>query len=215
MKTTLTIDHRELSNQHKKTLEKQNDHFNLVYKALPLGDYVLEEKIIIERKTLSDFLASVKDGRLFNQAYRLAENEIPAVLILEGEKRDVADSNMKRNALLGTFVHLSGILGIPILRSKNYNETIFLIQSLAKQIDKLNERIKKRVKRTQFNPYKGNQKAKLDVLLAIPGLGLDKAISLMDKFGSVKSISNVDKKELIKVKGIGKKTAENILNVLG
>ena len=43
--------------------------------ALPLGDIIIlddtEEKLIIERKCLTDLLASIKDGRYEEQSYRL------------------------------------------------------------------------------------------------------------------------------------------------
>jgi ERCC4-type nuclease len=39
---------------------------------LPIGDYRIDDKIIIERKTIADFLSSVKNGRIFQQAYRMA-----------------------------------------------------------------------------------------------------------------------------------------------
>jgi ERCC4-type nuclease len=42
---------------------------------LPLGDIIIadekEEKLIIERKTVNDLLASIKDGRYEEQSYRL------------------------------------------------------------------------------------------------------------------------------------------------
>jgi len=50
---------------------------NLVVKfeTLPIGDIIIcddkEEKIIIERKSISDLLASIKDGRYEEQSYRL------------------------------------------------------------------------------------------------------------------------------------------------
>jgi len=43
--------------------------------VLPIGDIIIadekEEKLIIERKSMSDLLSSVKDGRYEEQSYRL------------------------------------------------------------------------------------------------------------------------------------------------
>jgi ERCC4-type nuclease len=43
--------------------------------TLPIGDIIIsdgnEDKIIIERKSVSDLLASIKDGRYEEQSYRL------------------------------------------------------------------------------------------------------------------------------------------------
>jgi ERCC4-type nuclease len=47
----------------------------VVTENLPLGDIIIadekEEKLIIERKTINDLLASIKDGRYEEQSYRL------------------------------------------------------------------------------------------------------------------------------------------------
>ena len=39
---------------------------------LKLGDYQVDRRLLVERKTLRDFALSVLDGRLFSQAARLA-----------------------------------------------------------------------------------------------------------------------------------------------
>jgi len=38
--------------------------------ALPVGDFLVEERFAVERKTLADFARSVVDSRLFKQAAR-------------------------------------------------------------------------------------------------------------------------------------------------
>lgn len=41
------------------------------------GDYELDGALVVERKTLPDFAASIMDGRVFRQAYRLAHLKWP------------------------------------------------------------------------------------------------------------------------------------------
>ena len=45
------------------------------FETLPIGDIIIcddkEEKLIIERKSVTDLLASIKDGRYEEQSYRL------------------------------------------------------------------------------------------------------------------------------------------------
>lgn len=51
-------------------------------KSLDLGDYILYDEenekniIIIERKSLADLEASIKDGRYNEQSYRLSQNSL-------------------------------------------------------------------------------------------------------------------------------------------
>ena len=54
---------------------KVKDHLNIEYKHLDLGDYILEKNekmfIIIERKTIEDYAASIRYGRNREQKKRL------------------------------------------------------------------------------------------------------------------------------------------------
>ena len=47
-----------------------HEKVSLVIERLPLGDYLIDEVLLIKRKTLPDLAASIKDGRLFGQAHR-------------------------------------------------------------------------------------------------------------------------------------------------
>src|SRR3954452_10208647 len=58
---------------------------------LPVGDYVLGPGLAVERKGPSDLGASIRDGRIFDQAVRLQSAFAQAVLMLEGEPRGIAE----------------------------------------------------------------------------------------------------------------------------
>ena len=49
---------------------------------LSMGDYQIDNRMIVERKTLKDFAVSIIDGRLFKQMIRLANPDSMGVLIL-------------------------------------------------------------------------------------------------------------------------------------
>lgn len=61
---------------------------------LKLGDYQVDDRLLVERKTLQDFALSVLDGRLFSQAARLAASDIPVALV-EGPISPPAESEEK------------------------------------------------------------------------------------------------------------------------
>src|SRR4051795_2304626 len=52
---------------------------------LPAGDYVVSDRVVIERKGPTDLAASIKDRRLFEQLARLADAYPSVVLIVEGD----------------------------------------------------------------------------------------------------------------------------------
>src|SRR3954466_13978743 len=52
---------------------------------LPVGDYVVSDRVVVERKGPTDLAASIKDRRLFEQLARLAEAYPSVVLLVEGD----------------------------------------------------------------------------------------------------------------------------------
>src|SRR3954469_15455699 len=58
---------------------------------LPVGDYVLGPGLAVERKGPDDLGASIRDGRIFDQAARLQSAFAQAVLMVEGEPRGIAE----------------------------------------------------------------------------------------------------------------------------
>jgi ERCC4-type nuclease len=100
---------------------------------LTTGDYLVGNKIIVERKTLNDFLESIKTGRIFQQAYRMAQTEMNGLIILEGDKSMVDSSGMSRSAIQGALIHLTVFIGIPVIRSKDIHETASLMMDLFNQ----------------------------------------------------------------------------------
>ncbi len=88
---------------------------------LAQGDYLIDDRLLVERKRLPDLVISIKDGRLFSQALRLLRAEQHPMMILEGCATDLAGSGMRREAIQGALVMMTIYLGIPLLRSRNYS----------------------------------------------------------------------------------------------
>ena len=60
---------------------------NLEIKTLSIGDYIVAPETIVERKSISDLVSSVFDGRLFDQCNRMKENFQFPIIIIEGDTR--------------------------------------------------------------------------------------------------------------------------------
>lgn len=100
-----------------------NDAFDIEIRRLAVGDYRLDDALLFERKTLGDLAMSIKDGRLFDQALRLANADLPAALILEGSGRDLASSGMRTESIQGALITVSLFIGLPLLRTRNAEQT--------------------------------------------------------------------------------------------
>lgn len=173
---------------------------------LKLGDYRVDHRLLVERKTLLDFALSVLDGRLFSQAARLAASDIPVALILEGRGADLAASGIRREALQGALVSVSLIFGIPVLRSFGPVETARLILYAANQ---LRAATTGALPRSGRRP-KGKRRIQLRLLQELPGVGPRRAQLLLDAFGTIEGVLRTDADALEALPGIGGKTAQAI-----
>jgi len=175
-------------------------------KRLSLGDYLVDNRLIFERKTLNDFALSIIDGRLFSQAIRLAISKYNSVLLLEGTGKELTETGIRREAMQGALITVSVVLGIPVLRSKSPSESAKLILYTARQIKSL---ARGAVQRHGRRP-KGKRKKQLFILQGLPGVGSERAARLLNEFGSVEAVITATSEELQSVEGIGENIAERI-----
>jgi ERCC4-type nuclease len=199
------VDYRERVCNVPRALEAL-EGVRIEFGALPVGDYFVDDRLLFERKTLADFVASIKDGRLFRQACRLASAEHTAAVILEGGSLKAVSHGMRREALQGALISLSFIFGIPVLRSLRAEETAKLMLYTARQVRAFSIGA---VRRSGKIP-KGKRRAQMFLLQGLPGVGMKRAQSLLDAFGSVEAMMGADTDELVSVEGIGTATAEAI-----
>ncbi|NEW84590.1 MAG: hypothetical protein GZ094_19790 [Mariniphaga sp.] len=214
-KVNLKIDFRELRSGVVEEIGKRADKISFELVTLPVGDYLIEDKLIIERKTLSDFLVSIKNGRIFQQAYRMAQSGKNGLIILEGDKSMVDSSSMSRKAVQGALIHLEVFVGIPVIRSLNVQETAALMVDILHQCQQ--QQLPRQKHIISGNPgiqINKMQRQKLFLIQNLPGIGTNKGMMLLKTFGTIEKIMNTSQVDLTKVKGIGKKLAERIYAVL-
>jgi len=88
---------------------------NLEIKTLPVGDYIVAPETVVERKTISDLISSIFDGRLFDQCHRLKEHYQFPILIIEGDIDEIEE--LTENPL----VFYGAISSIAIFISSKYD----------------------------------------------------------------------------------------------
>lgn len=117
----------------------------MVVENLPLGDIILSkndiDKVVIERKSLRDLAASIKDGRYEEQSFRL--NGLPIhnhniVYLVEGDvnKFNVFKDRMEKLTLYSAMVSLNFYKGFSVMRSFNIEESALILCNMAHKIDK-------------------------------------------------------------------------------
>jgi len=173
---------------------------------LSMGDYQIDNRLIVERKTLKDFAVSIIDGRLFKQMIRLANSDSMGALILEGTVNGTIEIGVTREAMQGALITVSIILGVPVLRSKDPSETAKLMVYISRQIESM---AMGGVQRHGYRP-KTKRKRQLFILQGLPGVGPERAGRLLARFGSIEAAISASSSELQTVDGIGKSVAEKI-----
>jgi ERCC4-type nuclease len=209
LKNNLSINITADDREHKSEVIKSLmgiENVEVCIRRLSIGDYQVDNRVIVERKTIKDFAISIIDGRLFKQMIRLANSNSTGVLILEGTAIDTVEIGMTRAAMQGALITVSLILGIPVLRSKDPSETAKLIVYIARQIESM---AGGGVHRHGYRP-KTKRKRQLFILQGLPGVGPEKAERLLAMFGSVEAVISASSSELQIVDGIGKSIADKI-----
>ncbi len=173
---------------------------------LPLGDYLVDDRLLFERKTLPDFASSVMDGRLFRQAARMAASERRGIIVLEGTVKDIANHGITREALQGALISISVIFGIPLLRSLDAGETARLMLHTARQV----RTVRSSGIASKGRRPKAKRRVQLQILQGLPGVGPGRAQSLLEKYGTVESVMQACYEDLIETPEIGEETARRI-----
>jgi len=179
---------------------------SVTVERLTCGDYAVGENLLFERKTLPDLAVSIKDGRIFRQGCKLAQSPRRGIIILEGTSRDLATIGMRREALQGALITLTVFLGIPLLRSQNLQETARLMLYTARQSRSVASGA---LPRHGVRPH-GKRRTQIHILQGLPGVGPERARTLLKKFYSIEAILTASMEELSSVRGIGAHTAKAI-----
>ena len=204
----VTVDNRETQSRVAEYLSNLGVKITLA--QLPVGDYAIGDRVLIERKTVQDFVDTLVDRDLFGQMRDLADSSIRPVLIVEGGSlADLYDlRNLHPNAIRNTLASIAVDFDVSILFTKDANETAEMIHAFARR-----ELGTEKSPRSLHKAKTGrSDKAAVEyILTAFPDIGPKAARDLLREFRSLRGIMAASKEELLAVKGVGEKTADAIL----
>ena len=203
------VDKREMRSGVVKTLDKLG--VDVVLETLEVGDYVVSNRVGIERKTAEDFLSTLMDGRdLFGQISDLARAFERPVLIIEGDGL-YTTRQIHPNSIRGVLASIAIDFGIPIIFSKDEEDTAALVNVMAKREQvSSNREISLHGKKTSLT-LKEQQEY---VVSSISDIGAVVARNLLTHFGSVERIMTASRDELMEVPLVGPRTADRIREVI-
>jgi DNA excision repair protein ERCC-4 len=197
------VDHRERGSSIPEALVAAGLDVRLT--DLPVGDYVLGPGLAIERKGSMDLGASIRDGRIFDQAVRLQSTFTQAVLLIEGEPRGIAE-----DAWRGAVCRLVED-GFTVLHSLDVEDSAAWITRLAKRARRAGPTTRTDGPRRAPRHPSAQAEAMLSV---VPGISTTMARSLLAAHGSLAAVAAAAPEGLRGHPGIGRVRATRLAGAL-
>jgi len=207
-KPAIVVDSRELGSPTTRELSKYD--ILITQEALSIGDFIISDRTAIERKTVEDFVASIIDGRLFEQISNLKSAYEMPVLLIEGESFQTS-RNIAPEAVMGAVASVIVDFGVPVVWTRSPSETALLLLSIARREQSKGER-RPRI-RMERKPESLAREQEF-VVAGLPLVDTVLARRLLRAFGTVEKVFLASEKELQDVEGIGRKISERIRKLL-
>ncbi len=193
-------------------VKRLSESARVVVKQLDVADYVLSDRVGVERKTVDDFLESMvnKNRDLFGQLIELRKAYSKPLLIIEGSGL-YTRRRIHPNAIRGAIVSVILDFNIPIIFTENEDETADVLISIARREQEDRQR------EIALHSGKTSRTLKEEqeyIVSAISGVGPVIAKNLLRHFQTIENIVNASKEELEKVEKVGPKIAERIRKIV-
>lgn len=172
---------------------------------LETGSYVLSADVVIERKTASEFVEAVQEGRHVNQAGKMGLNFKRVIWLIEGNIFSVR-SQIHPDALDGALSYLTIVMGQTVCWYGAPRRAAGLIQRMAKLL--MDDPAHTPAMRKGKVPAGVGQA--LFTIEGLNGCGPVAARKLLEHFRSVHGVMTAEVEQLCQVKGIGPKKAQAI-----
>lgn len=209
MRYRVIVDERERSSGIPEELKK----FDVFVKfdTLIVGDYLISSDVVVERKSASDFINSIIDGRLFDQAGRLKDSYERPIIIVEGELGRAMKYVQLRseNAIWGALASMVLDFKIPVITTESYLESAKLIAALVRREHAEKKPTKRFVVKGKHKLETMEEKQQA-VLQSLPGIGPTLAERLIRHFKTLRAIFNASPSQLRIVSGMNELKAKEL-----
>ena len=208
----VVVDQRELDSAIARDLSTREGMATRL-ETLAVGDYVVSDRVAVERKTVSDFLDTLTGGdrSLFEQVGDLSRHYARPVVLIEGDGL-YEERNVHPDAIRGALASLTVDFGVSVLRTEDEGDTADLLAVLAGREQTTRDRA---VSVHGEKSSKTLAEQQEYVVGAIADIGPVTARSLLEHFGSVETVMTAREEDLLAVDGVGEVTADRIRDVVG
>ena len=208
----IVADQRELDSHIARDLSTR-EGVTTRLETLAVGDYVLSDRVAVERKAVDDFLDTLlgNDRSMFDQVGDAARHYARPVVIVEGEGL-YEKRNVHPNAIRGALSSLAVDFGASVLQTRDADGTADLLEVIARREQGRDDR-EVRVHGEKSSKTLAEQQEY--VVSSVAEVGPVTARALLDHFGSVEAVMTADADALQAVDGVGEVTATQVREVVG
>ncbi len=207
-KVKIIIDSRESKSGIAKELSQMDIEINL--QQITIGDFVLSSRVGVERKDVADFSQSIIDGRLFQQLIALKRSYPVPLLIIEGETL-YGHRAINPEAIRGAISTITLNFDIRIIWSRSTKDTARYLYNIAKREQRRSDRTPSI--RTEKAPIETSELLEF-IVAGFPNINTVLAKRILERFGTLENFFNASVEEIQEIKGIGKKIALEIKELL-
>ena len=217
---TVYIDSREQSRVKQAETYYKKQGLTVEVKELLIGDYLFTDgtdEVVFEFKTIADFVASIQDNRVFNEALNQAENYNHHFVVIQGDESARAKclaftKNYRRVTIFqyhGAIASLNRYTTVLESYSPFIDEAFYkmLVQARKCLSDKpIVRKFPKKTSNPAFNFLCG----------CVYGVNYKNANTIVNTYHleSLADLMKLTEEDLIKIDGIGEKNAEKILEAI-
>ena len=174
-------------------------------KQLDFGDFVVSSDIVVERKTLDDFVKSIYDGRLFTQLSSMNEKYGRPLLVVQGDKKHL--SGISEASFYGALASVLADFKVPIFFASNEREVSELIFHIARR-EQMEKNRSNRIREGK-KPASMSESQRY-IVAGIPGVSGVLADRMLTEMESVERLFSANEIDLLKIEGIGEVMAKRI-----
>ena len=222
----LQIDNRESKSRINSAVQYFNDKYEIETDNYPVGDFIFDNKVVFEYKTAPDIVSSIIDNRVFRQVEKMKQYPFSYVIVVGNVAEHINERNAnywnRRNQVkqftvrnyLGALARLQ--IESKVIHVDNNQQAWTIMDFITKKLLDDNPDIRgvDRPKATLSDPIATflsciyiNDSQRLGIKTAV----------MIREYLHLESLSDllaVSYDDLVKVKGVGSKTARRIMDVL-
>lgn len=179
-----------------------------------------DRSYLVELKEIGDLLGSISSGRLYEQVRAMSNTGAVCFLIYQGYFSPGQDgkvymaqghpTNWKFSSVMGILIDIA-LKGVIPIHTHNDYATALTIRTLVTQVNTQKRAEIRTPKVFGFRPKESDQ---LRVVASLPGINIQFARVLLQRFHTVRRIMSATEDELMSCPGIGQARAQRITGVL-